>query len=43
MSAVRDFRFNLDSIPDDPRTHEESQADEQEDGEEDEAEEDKNE
>ena len=32
MSAVRDFRFNLDSIPDEQRTlrtsHQENQADE---------------
>ena len=33
MSAVRDFRFNLDSIPDEQRTlrtsHHENQADEE--------------
>lgn len=37
MSAVRDFRFNLDSIPDEP------QASQQDDEEEDDAEEDEEE
>lgn len=37
MSAVRDFRFNLDSIPDEPQTSQ------QDDPEEDDAEEDEEE
>jgi hypothetical protein len=38
MSAVRDFRFNLDSIPDEQRTlqtsHQENEAEEEEEEEE---------
>lgn len=43
MSAVRDFRFNLDSIPDEQRTlrtsHQENHAEEEEEEEQDDEEE----
>ena len=39
MSAVRDFRFNLDSIPDDQRTLRTSQQENQADDDDDENEE----
>ena len=43
MSAVRDFRFNLDSIPDDQRALRTSQQENQDEEEEEEEEEETNE